>query len=153
MKKEKKPDQVVFNTETGRYEANIKPYATDFAKIALIAMNKPVAPLISKVLSSALEENNRHQNVIDFLEETFKWTVENYQSKDSMFNLKGFLVQVKGRINGSDRSRKSIIRYGSLPLHTISESLDYYCKDTLTPYGMCSVKVWLCYEKKKLKFK
>ena len=29
MKEEKKPDQVVYNTETERYDASLKPYATD----------------------------------------------------------------------------------------------------------------------------
>jgi hypothetical protein len=29
MKKKKKPDQVVYNTETERYDASLKPYATD----------------------------------------------------------------------------------------------------------------------------
>ena len=47
VKKEKKPDQVVFNTETGRYEANIKPYATDL-----------VAPVITSTDSIAWKTNN-----------------------------------------------------------------------------------------------
>ena len=29
MNTEKKPDQVVYNTETKRYDAALKPYATD----------------------------------------------------------------------------------------------------------------------------
>ena len=36
----------------------------------------------------------------------------------------GFLIQIKGRINGSDRSRRLKYRYGSLPLHTIDAPID-----------------------------
>ncbi|WP_299130639.1 DUF2452 domain-containing protein [uncultured Winogradskyella sp.] len=35
MKKEKKPDQVVFNTETQQYDASLKPYATDVSAPAI----------------------------------------------------------------------------------------------------------------------
>jgi hypothetical protein len=47
MKKEKKPDQVVYNTETGRYDASLKPYATDVS-----------APVITTTDSLAWKNRN-----------------------------------------------------------------------------------------------
>jgi len=59
--------------------------------------------------------------------------------------VKGILVKVKGRINGSDRSRTSSYRYGSIPLHTIEAAIDYGFAFTKSSYGVSSIKVWLFY--------
>ena len=47
MKNEKKPDQVVYNTETNRYDAALKPYATDVS-----------APVITTTDSLAWKNRN-----------------------------------------------------------------------------------------------
>ena len=47
MEKEKKPDQVVYNTETERYDAFLKPYATDVS-----------APVITTTDSLAWKNRN-----------------------------------------------------------------------------------------------
>jgi len=47
MNKNKKPDQVVYNTEKDRYEAHLKPYATDLA-----------APVITNTDSIAWKNRN-----------------------------------------------------------------------------------------------
>ena len=47
MKKEKKPDQVVYNTETERYDASLKPYATNVS-----------APVITTTDSLAWKNRN-----------------------------------------------------------------------------------------------
>ncbi len=47
MKSEKKPDQVVYNTETGRYDAALKPYATSVS-----------APVITTTDSLAWKNRN-----------------------------------------------------------------------------------------------
>ena len=77
-----------------------------------------------------------------------KWLFQhiNEQNKKTSLELRGCLIQVKGRINGSDRSRRSIIRFGSLPLHTITAKMDYAFEEVVTPYGVCGIKVWLCYQ-------
>ena len=62
---------------------------------------------------------------------------------NSSVNLSGFLIQIKGRINGSDRSRRLTIRKGSIPLHTMDAAIDQSFSEATTIYGKCSVKVWL----------
>jgi hypothetical protein len=47
MNKEKKPDQVVYNTKTERYDASLKPYATDVS-----------APVITSTDSLAWKTRN-----------------------------------------------------------------------------------------------
>jgi hypothetical protein len=47
MSEEKKPDQVVYNTETKRYDASLKPYATDVS-----------APVITTTDSIAWKNRN-----------------------------------------------------------------------------------------------
>jgi ribosomal protein S3 len=52
-------------------------------------------------------------------------TEKNAKIKDEpSVNLLGFLIQIKGRINGSDRSRRLKYRIGSVPLHTINAPID-----------------------------
>jgi small subunit ribosomal protein S3 len=59
--------------------------------------------------------------------------------------LKGCFVQVKGRIGGSDRTRKVVCKVGTLPLQKKTACIDFYIAEALTIYGLCSVKVWAYY--------
>ena len=128
--------------------AQYRTYAQDSMAVMSLATTIPAASLVAIALTEALEKNHRHQTVIDFFGETFKWLFNNLPPKNLKSNLRlsGCLIQVKGRINGSDRSRRSIIRLGSLPLHTITAKLDYAFEEVVTPYGVCGIKVWLCYQ-------
>ena len=59
-------------------------------------------------------------------------------------DLLGVRVQWKGRLSGSDRSKKESFQQGQIPLHTISAKIDYGYSPAFTIYGTCGVKVWLC---------
>lgn len=40
--------------------------------------------------------------------------------------IKGFKIQISGRLNGAEIARTEWVREGRVPLHTLSASIDYY---------------------------
>lgn len=57
---------------------------------------------------------------------------------------KGVKVQLGGRINGAEISRREKYFQGSIPASTIREEVDFAIYPALTKSGYIGVKVWLC---------
>lgn len=111
----------------------------DDIHIVKICLGRPSSNFLAKYLAEKLEKTPKHIGVINSFQQTFNSFVEGEKNP----KLKGLLVQVKGRINGADRSQRSLVRYGSLPLHTIDAPIDYAFVESVTPYGICGIKVWM----------
>jgi small subunit ribosomal protein S3 len=58
-------------------------------------------------------------------------------------NAKGIRVEVAGRLNGAEMSRREKEVQGSVPLHTIRADIDYAHVNAKTPAGLIGVKVWI----------
>jgi small subunit ribosomal protein S3 len=56
---------------------------------------------------------------------------------------KGIRVQVAGRLNGAEMSRREKVSLGSVPLHTLRADIDYSAARAQTPAGIIGVKVWI----------
>ncbi len=57
---------------------------------------------------------------------------------------KGVRIEVAGRLNGADMSRREKVIEGSVPLHTIRADIDYHAARAKTPgAGIVGVKVWI----------
>lgn len=56
---------------------------------------------------------------------------------------KGIRIQVAGRLNGADMSRREKSVEGSVPLHTIRADIDFAKAEANTPAGIIGVKVWI----------
>ncbi|HVS58841.1 MAG TPA: 30S ribosomal protein S3 [Candidatus Saccharimonadales bacterium] len=56
---------------------------------------------------------------------------------------KGIRIQVSGRLNGAEMSRREKEVAGSVPLHTLRADIDYAHIDAQTPAGIIGVKVWI----------
>jgi small subunit ribosomal protein S3 len=56
---------------------------------------------------------------------------------------KGVRVEVSGRLNGAEMSRREKEVAGSVPLHTIRANIDYAQVNAKTPAGIIGVKVWI----------
>lgn len=140
-----------------------QPFFNDGINIFALVLNEPQAPLLAEQIAYELSQLRKHANQIQFIKEGLSIGLEkdvfsssalrvpegvntekNAKIKDEpSVNLLGFLIQIKGRINGSDRSRRLKYRIGSVPLHTINAPIDQAFSEALTTYGKCSVKVWL----------
>ena len=57
---------------------------------------------------------------------------------------KGVRLEVAGRLNGAEMSRREKMIEGSVPLHTIRSNIDYHCATAQTPEGIIGIKVWIC---------
>jgi len=58
--------------------------------------------------------------------------------------VKGIKVQLGGRINGAEISRREKFHQGRVPLSTINSRIDYAEVPCLTRSGYIGVKVYLC---------
>jgi small subunit ribosomal protein S3 len=56
---------------------------------------------------------------------------------------KGVRIEVSGRLNGAEMSRREKEVAGSVPLHTIRANIDYAQVNAQTPAGIIGVKVWI----------
>ena len=56
---------------------------------------------------------------------------------------KGIRVEVSGRLNGAEMSRREKFIEGSVPLHTLRADVDFYICHAKTVAGIVGVKVWI----------
>ena len=56
---------------------------------------------------------------------------------------KGVRIEVAGRLNGAEMSRREKFIEGSVPLHTLRANIDFYCEHAQTIAGVIGVKVWI----------
>ena len=56
---------------------------------------------------------------------------------------KGVRIEVSGRLNGAEMSRREKFIEGSVPLHTLRADIDFYCHHAQTIAGIIGVKVWI----------
>ena len=97
------------------------------------------ALLLSKYCASQIEKDFRHNQFIDFVKKALPFFL------DKLPEVKGVRIQFKGRLNGSDRSKIQWFKYGQIPFHTLNESIEYGYTPAFTLYGVCGIKVWICF--------
>ena len=56
---------------------------------------------------------------------------------------KGIRIEVSGRLNGAEMSRREKFIEGSVPLHTLRADVDFHCHHAPTIGGIVGVKVWI----------
>jgi ribosomal protein S3 len=48
-------------------------------------------------------------------------------------------------LNGSERSKTQVLTCGRVSFHTLAQEMDLGYTPTFTPYGVCSVKIWMSF--------
>jgi small subunit ribosomal protein S3 len=56
---------------------------------------------------------------------------------------KGVRIEVAGRLNGAEMSRREKLIEGSVPLHTLRADISYHFAVAKTPAGTIGIKVWI----------
>ncbi len=56
----------------------------------------------------------------------------------------GIKIQVSGRLNGAEMTRKEMFKEGRTPLHTFRADIDYCLAEAHTKMGVIGIKVWIC---------
>merc|ERR1712087_246314 len=57
--------------------------------------------------------------------------------------IKGFKIQVSGRLNGAEMARAEWVRDGRVPLQTLRADISYSTHRANTIYGVLGIKVWI----------
>lgn len=112
----------------------------DGVQILKILQKEPGASLLNQYIQGELRELSRHRPFLLFV---FAAMEEAMKTEGSL--LRGALIQIKGRVDGSSRSQTLRSRQGSIPLHTLNAPVDYSYGQVRTRYGIYGIKIWLQY--------
>lgn len=104
------------------------------ARINIEEVKKPelYAKLVAENIAHQLE---RRMN--------FRRAIKSSSAATMRAGAKGIRIQVSGRLNGAEMSRREKEVAGSVPLHTIRADIDYAQVGAQTPAGVIGVKVWI----------
>jgi len=101
-----------------------------------------------KVIQLAKSENESlliAQSLADQLEKrvAFRKAIRQTAQRLQKNGVKGFKVQVSGRLNGAEMARTEWVRDGRVPLQTLRADISYASYPAHTIYGVLGIKVWI----------
>lgn len=126
----------------GRGGAGVTELKTELEKI----VGMPVRINIEEVKRPELAAKLVAENIARQLERRINFRRATKMSAQNTMNAgaKGIRVEVAGRLNGAEMSRREKIIMGSVPLHTLRADVDYHCARATQPgAGIIGVKVWI----------
>jgi small subunit ribosomal protein S3 len=105
----------------------------------------PVRINIEEVKKSDLYAKLVAENIAHQLERrmSFRRAIKSAAGATMRAGAKGIRIEVAGRLNGAEMSRREKEVAGSVPLHTIRADIDYAQIDAKTTAGIIGVKVWI----------
>jgi small subunit ribosomal protein S3 len=74
---------------------------------------------------------------------SFRRAIKSSSAATMRAGAKGVRIEVAGRLNGIEMSRREKEVAGSVPLHTLRADIDYAQVDAKTVAGIVGVKVWI----------
>jgi small subunit ribosomal protein S3 len=94
----------------------------------------------SELYAKLVAENIAHQ-----LERriSFRRAIKQSAAATMRAGAQGIRIEVAGRLNGAEMSRREKEVAGSVPLHTVRANIDYHGARARTPAGIIGVKVWI----------
>jgi|TARA_B100000459_G_C8541159_1_gene185053 small subunit ribosomal protein S3 len=101
-------------------------------KVVQIAQSENESSLVARSLADQLEKRV-----------AFRKAMRQLSQRLQKSGVKGFKVQVSGRLNGAEIARAEWVREGRVPLQTIRANISYATHEALTTYGILGIKVWI----------
>jgi small subunit ribosomal protein S3 len=92
--------------------------------------------LAAKIVAENIARQLEHR--INF-RRAAKQTLQNVM----MAGAKGIRIEVSGRLNGAEMSRREKFIEGAVSLHTLRNDIDYHLAEAKTAAGVIGVKVWI----------
>jgi small subunit ribosomal protein S3 len=125
----------------GRGGAGVSELKADLEKI----IHMPVRINIEEVKRPELAAKLVAENIARQLERRINFRRATKMSAQNTMNAgaKGIRIEVAGRLNGAEMSRREKVIEGSVPLHTLRADIDYHLAKAQTPAGIIGVKVWI----------
>jgi len=106
----------------------------------------PVRVNIEEVKKPELYAKLVAENIAHQIERrmSFRRAIKSASAATMRSGAKGIRIQVSGRLNGAEMSRREKEIAGSVPLHTLRADIDYAQIDAHMPgAGIIGVKVWI----------
>lgn len=105
----------------------------------------PVRVNIEEVKKPELYAKLVAENIAHQLERriSFRRAIKQSAAATMRSGAQGIRVEIAGRLNGAEMSRREKEVQGSVPLHTIRANIDYAQVNAQTPAGIIGVKVWI----------
>lgn len=125
----------------GRGGAGVNELRDAIAKITSL----PVRINIEEVKRPDLAAKLVAENIAHQLERriNFRRAIKMAAQNTMNAGAKGIRIEVAGRLNGAEMSRREKLIEGSVPLHTIRADIDYHGARARTKAGIIGVKVWI----------
>ena len=125
----------------GRGGAGVQELKTQLEKMVSL----PVRINIEEVRRPELSAKLVAENIARQLERriNFRRAVKMALQNTMQAGAKGIRIEVAGRLNGAEMSRREKFSEGSVPLHTIRADINYHGARSQTPAGIIGVKVWI----------
>jgi small subunit ribosomal protein S3 len=105
----------------------------------------PVRVNIEEVKKPELYAKLVAENIAHQLERriSFRRAIKSTAASTMRAGAKGIRIQVAGRLNGAEMSRREKEVAGSVPLHTLRADIDFALVHAQTAAGVIGVKVWI----------
>ena len=101
-------------------------------KVLQVSKSENESALVARSLGEQLEKRVAFRKAI-------RQTTQLLQKS----GVKGFKIQVSGRLNGAEIARVEWVREGRVPLQTIRADISYAAYRANTIYGVLGIKVWI----------
>lgn len=101
-------------------------------KVLQINNSENESTLVARALADQLEKRVAFRKAI-------RQTTQMLQKN----GVKGFKIQVSGRLNGAEIARAEWVREGRVPLQTLRADISYATQKAFTIYGVLGLKVWI----------
>jgi|TARA_B110000971_G_C20021006_1_gene506336 small subunit ribosomal protein S3 len=101
-------------------------------KVLQVAKSENESSLVARSIADQLEKRVAFRKVI-------RQTTQTLQKS----GVKGFKIQVAGRLNGAEIARAEWAREGRVPLQTLRADISYATHRANTIYGVLGIKVWI----------
>ena len=112
---------------------------------ALVNDSKQVRIKVLQVTKSENESSLVARSIADQLEKrvAFRKAIRQTTQLLQKSGVKGFKIQVSGRLNGAEIARAEWAREGRVPLQTLRADISYATHRANTIYGVLGIKVWI----------
>jgi small subunit ribosomal protein S3 len=111
----------------------------------LLSGSKQIRIKVLQVLHSENESSLVARSIADQLEKrvAFRKVIRQTTQQLQKSGVKGFKIQVSGRLNGAEIARAEWAREGRVPLQTLRADISYATHRANTIYGVLGIKVWV----------
>jgi len=111
----------------------------------LVNDSKQIRVKILQVTRSENESSLVARSIADQLEKrvAFRKAIRQTTQMLQKSGVKGFKIQVAGRLNGAEIARAEWAREGRVPLQTLRADISYATHRANTIYGVLGIKVWI----------